>query len=739
MNNKILPILIVFLLGLTAAVFAQTPTVVVEYYENSSGEMYVRTPDGAEYEVDQFGFGEELPVGATIITLDGDYAELRMDPNGTIIRVGENTNFRVDGLQGRGDAQQNTFSVAVGKFKAVVAKQDGARYTFRSSTAVMGVRGTTLIGSSIPGVEEIAYVIDGVVDYTNAAGQTLVLGTGQAANALAANFVAFQPSADLLQNLQRGMDFVRLRIDEVPGYIEEVIEEAVEEEAVPEEEEAVVEEEEGEPVAEVTEAPGKEPEAKPEPETPEWLVKAMNFLGLELGTATMYDYETGEPATWAKAIIQPKFALGKLKVALYLPIIYQEDMFNPKDWYRPEENNEWSFGVDKLDDGWDEVALDALNDLFLKIRYIEWGDNRDPFFFKLGNIANFSPGHGSIMRNYANDSNFPTERKIGLNLGVNKEKGGLELMVNDAADPEIFGFRIHARPFAPGAKLGFGFTALADINPERLEFGEAAMLGNPIFLNAGLDLDQPIIERDALSLILFADVTSMIPYFREDVGSISSGFGWDAVWPDGNPLDWKNWGLDAGIFGKLLILDYRLEFLYSDGIAQTPFYGPQYDLQSPTKVVELVNYLQNPTNPLYDVQRMGVYGELGYTLDKVFYITGGYNWNWPIDKAGEDWPADRLKLEFGLFKDLLPVYGSIGLIREGLATVFINDSSMTLRTFFSKETGPAEHRFFDENLILSGELVYPISPILELAVEVKSNVIGGEWYPSWSILTRLNG
>ena len=171
MKNKILPILIVLLIASTVGAFAQTPTVIVEYYENISGEMYVRTPDGAEYGVDQFGFGEELPVGATVFTLDGDYAELRMDPAGTIIRVSENTNFRVDGLQGRDGAQKNTFSVAVGKFKAVVAKRDGGLYSFRGSTAVCGVRGTRFIYSVLPGVEEIAYVLDGVVDYTNAAGQ----------------------------------------------------------------------------------------------------------------------------------------------------------------------------------------------------------------------------------------------------------------------------------------------------------------------------------------------------------------------------------------------------------------------------------------------------------------------------------------------------------------------------------------------------------------------------------------
>ena len=459
----------------------------------------------------------------------------------------------------------------------------------------------------------------------------------------------------------------------------------------------------------------KQPEEEPKAETPEWVEKMMKFLGIELGTTTI------ENDTWAKAIIQPRFAFGKLKVALYLPIIYQDDILDPASWYKPEGNNEWSFGTDQ--DGWDEIALDALNDLFLKICYVEWGGNRDPFFFKFGNLQDFTVGHGSIMRNYANDSNFPTERKIGLNLGVNREKGGLELMVNNAADPEVFGFRAHTRPFAPNVRLGLGLTALADINPERLEPGDSATLGNPMFFNAGLDLDQPIVEKDALSMILFADATSMIPYYREDAlapYTVGSGFQMDAVWYDGKP---KNWGLDAGIFGKLLILDYRLEFLYSDGIARTPFYGPQYDLQSVDKAEDLAAYLTDPSAAATDLQRMGVYGELGYTLDKVFYIAGGYNWNWPINPASGEYVDDNFWIEFGLFEDLLPVYGSVALNRTGLAAPLVNGETIT---------------FFDENLVLSGELVYPISPIMELALIFQSNVFGGDWYPSVSILTRLN-
>src|SRR5208337_1615572 len=100
--------------------------------------------------------------------------------------------------------------------------------------------------------------------------------------------------------------------------------------------------------------------------------------------------------------------------SLYLPIIYNGDMFNPSDWYHPMGNDEWNFGgllTGQLisTNPW-VVAQDVLNDLLLKIRYLEWGQQRDPFFFKVGNLDDITIGHGLIMRDFANDADFPSIR-----------------------------------------------------------------------------------------------------------------------------------------------------------------------------------------------------------------------------------------------------------------------------------------------------------------------------------------
>ena len=97
-----------------------------------------------------------------------------------------------------------------------------------------------------------------------------------------------------------------------------------------------------------------------------------NILGMEIGSIMI----NGQ--TYALVAFEPTFNIGQLKTALYLPIIYQGDMFNSADYYRPLGNNEWSFGTDQGSNV-GNILSDLGRDLLLKIKYIEWGRPRDPF------------------------------------------------------------------------------------------------------------------------------------------------------------------------------------------------------------------------------------------------------------------------------------------------------------------------------------------------------------------------
>ncbi len=696
---------LVLLLGFTTFLFAQAQTAVLEYFEDNSGEFKVVTADGVEHYGADLAPGWKVPVGSTLVTDVGDYAELSLKPNGTVIRLSQSTNFKVEALQGSGQPK-NVFAVATGKFRAVATKSGGGQgYTFKGVSAVCGVRGTDLGMEVIPGQKELVFVFDGVVDYTNGAGQTVALGAGQMADALSDTFAAMQIPAELMKELLQGMEFQRV----------------------------------APPKAEAPAATEPEPGAgaPAEPAAPKdggVVGKLLQVLGVEIGAVTLDD--NGTPRTYAKAIVQPRFTLGRLKVALYLPVIYQDDLFNPDTWYHPQGNDEWSFGTDQT--GWDRIALDAMHDLFLKIRYIEYGEQRDPFFFKIGNIQGVDLGHGLIMRDYRNDTEFPSVRRIGLNLGVDGEKGGFELLANDLTDPQVLAVRMYTRPAGKVFPLALGLSAVADLCPGET-FGKYPDLtygdyGQPIFLNAGLDLDLPIIDKDPLSIVLFSDVAAMMPYFREPVAgpgpAIEAGPALAAVW-DSSAGGLRNWGVSAGVLGNILFLDYRLEYRYSTGTFRTAFYNAFYERLRGDMVKDVVQYLKDPSDPRYDLPRMGVYGEAGFTLGKLLAFSAGYEWPWYVNATGSiDRPDDYFKARLALLTGLpvLRVKGSFSYEKVGLVTTLLERGSVKL---------------FDKKTVFTGEVEYPISPIMNLAMLIATTAVddgAGNLVPftSVSVVTRVN-
>src|SRR6056297_322756 len=455
------------------------PSAILAYYED---DTQIEVLDTAREPVEVY-YGMALQPGDTVRT-NATIAELQLDPNGSIIKLSPNTVFTVDELQ-RDENTSNKFSMAAGKLRAIAASAGfGNRYQVSTPSAVCGVRGTDFGIITIPGQEESAFVNQGVVEFMQKASQSAVtLTQGMTANALADTFEAVRLSQERLRELLQDMQFERLDPNEVPGHEPVAEQESDEESEEPEE----PEEGEDEPEAEETEEPTEEEEPEVTEDTAipggavttaggedatstdaeatqgddgeqSALARAIGeIFGFEVGTVTM------QGRTYSKAVVKPQFEIGKLKLGLYLPIVYNDDLFDYSQWYRPGGNNEWSFGSDY---DWSsepaEAAQDALIDLALKIHYLEWGEQRDPFFLKLGNLHNMTIGHGTIMKNFANDLEFPSVRRVGLNLGVDREKSGFEAVVNDIAQPEIFGGRIYFRPIG---RFAIGASSIIDIDP----------------------------------------------------------------------------------------------------------------------------------------------------------------------------------------------------------------------------------------------------------------------------------
>ncbi|MEM5947996.1 FecR family protein [Spirochaetia bacterium 38H-sp] len=737
--RKLFILLIVF--AVLFPVFSQEVTAVLEYFDDPA-ELEITDADG--FTVEGIYFGMPISEGETIKTYNSS-AELSLDPNGTIIKLAPNTTFSVTTLQ-KEDGQENSFNIAQGKMRAVAAKVKKGGYRISTPTAVCGVRGTDFGINVVPGQEESLFVREGLVAFSKG-GEEIEVGAGQIANALAETFSAVQMSAEQLSQLYSDLDFNVLNPDDVPQA------EPAKDEAENNKTEDTSAADTGDMGQQTTankeETGGAEPqEAAQENPFMEWL---RNAVGLEVGSVTI------DGQTYSKAILQPVIALGKFKASLYLPIIYTRDMFDLNDWYRPKGNNEWSFGSDY---DWGKEPVNGLADFFadlaLKIRYIEYGKQRDPFFFKVGNIEGVTTGHGILMNNYTNNTEFPAVRRVGLNLGIDSGKVGTELILNDLAEPEIFGGRLYVRPAAPTFKAAIGLTAIADIDPAgdissdtTDPVSKAALETDPIFLNLALDLDIPAFETELASLIFFSDVGGMLPFIRNSYGGIQAGFSTSSLvyQKSSTEAELRNYGFTAGLFGNIAIMTYRLEYRYFTGTFKNGFYGPDYERKRAEYAKELVSYLMDSSNPDFHNTTMGIYGNAGFNIADKVTFNAGYFWPWALDSNGNVLTSDEDELNMGLIleKGLVPVPRL-----EDISAAFYYTRTHFIPTILQKGDFKGTG-LFDANTVFRGEIIWAAAPTLDIVTIVTTNIIRNsdgsiayddngapKWAPSISIESRVH-
>ena len=682
------------------------PTAILIYADNESAVKIV--------DADGFGreafIGDEILAGETLKTALST-AEIKLNPNGTIVKVARNTGFKVEALAGAPGKDTNEFALLGGKIRTVAARTSTTNaYRIRTPSAVCGVRGTDFSMMVQEGARDAVYVKRGMVEFSrvlaDGALESVMVGAGQFADAFASSFAAAPFDPAQLASEAEELEFTNAdpaSVDQGPEPVAEAAE-AVEEKAVASEPALIPE------ARPATEGEKKEVKKQAESKLLTWLGSVMGF---EIGSIVIND------TTYSKAIIQPTFYVGKAHVGIYLPIIYTSDLFNPSDWYHPAGNDEWSFGFGQWSTSPLEAAGDAIADLALKIRFVEYGNRySDPVYFNIGNLNSMTIGHGIIMRNFANDADFPAVRRIGLNTGLDMGFWGAEAVVNDLASPEIYGGRI---------KLLWllGFSLIGDIAPAGdLEIADREKVGDPIFLGTGLDLDIPILKLPLFSLRAFADVAAMIPYTRNDIKDefgatlVESGLQLDALYDDSGTqsgLDaFRNYGFVSGFLGKALFIDWRLEYRMYRGAYRPTFFDSSYERNRATYAFDYAELLKKGMTS-EDITINGIYGEAGFSLFRnKLALTAGYMMPWsPNAPADLDWVDiarnDSVIAKVEIKKGLIPVVAVSGFLsyeRTGFMYTLLSDTEgVTL---------------FDERTVFKGEVVYPISQGVDFAVVVST-------------------
>jgi len=667
----------------------QTVYATLEFYDNPA-ELTITDPKGFVEQTLYFGY--ILEPGDTIKTKKSS-AELRLMPNKSIIKLAANTTFTITSLQGLNNAASNDFMVAQGKLRVVAAKIGSPSYNFKTPSAVAGVRGTDFGLEVETGVTDRLVVRDGVVEFIKNDGTgNASLKAGQTIDALSPSFAASSFGTEALSAFFSNLNFEVLSPLDVPGEVPDQL------------------------GTDVTGNPDNKPtgddpnkaaangeKKKDDPATPDWQKALADAIGLEIGSITL------DNQTWGKAILQPKIGVGTFKAAFYLPVVYKDNIFDPWNWHRPDGNNEWSFGTDQGADAW-LITSDIARDLFLKIKYIQIGEQRDPFYLKIGNVSGMTMGHGILINQYANDADFPSVRRIGINLGIDAVATYIEAMVNDLSNPEIFGVRFLLRPLAPSYKGGLGISLAADIAPASLipsNTTDPSMMvlrqANPIVGLLGLDLDLPIFESELASLIVYGDIGGLIPYVRNEIaGSVSARLYGDAFLEPKNFI-LRNYGWMTGIGGNLAFIKYKVEYQFTRGSFQIGLIDNAYDRTRVEKAYEVLKSLVNiEKNPLYDVYKMGIYGELSADILGVVQLTAGYKWPWEYGNNGINLDnPDSFKLKIGFTKKILP-YG---------IDVWFGYDRTHFRELFDENT---QFSFLDSYSVLNAGVSVPVGEFFKI-------------------------
>ncbi len=111
----------------------------IVYFENPDGDLIITDSKG---EAIDGNFGVILPVGAKIET-GGGVLELKLVPNGSILKISSGSSFELRALQSEGGSKANIFALLRGKLRTLAARGGrGEQYTVQTPSAVAAVRGT---------------------------------------------------------------------------------------------------------------------------------------------------------------------------------------------------------------------------------------------------------------------------------------------------------------------------------------------------------------------------------------------------------------------------------------------------------------------------------------------------------------------------------------------------------------------------------------------------------------------
>ncbi|MGQ9617168.1 MAG: FecR family protein [Spirochaetota bacterium] len=657
--KKHIIITIAFIIMLSAGMICaqETPAGKLSYISFLVGSVDVdTTPDNQKEDFRLAELDMELPQGTIVRTGKNALCEITLY-DGSTIKISSGSVFQIESVTYEAETGKKTgkFKLVFGKVRAKVEKltTTDSKFEISSGTSLAGIRGTSF-GVFFDGLKSQVLVFSDSVYLESLIGafEPLVINAGQ--------FTTVQPDGLAEPVADIPAEMLEEWEQELEKFTKEVAEEI---KKVPEKEEVAV-----------------KPEKKPEKEG--WLEKFLK-LNAYVGTITIGNN------VYARWIFTPEITIGKLGLGLYLPAIFSPDVgiFGFKDW---ENHDEWDF----------TSFTDGLHDFIIKFYYISWGQLGDPLYFKIGSIDNFFLGHGFIVDNYSNMLYFPEVLTIGMQLNIDAERGGIETMVADFSNFQLFGARAYLRPMGRSVPLAFGVTGVHDRPKPDSEAWPSSTEKEeqlPRIIILGADTELPIIKLEQFSIKLYADAAKLGYIYPELEPSLYT----EEV-KEGLIQFVKGLGTGVGVMGNITkMFTYRLEYRFIMNYYEPGLINPLWANRRLIYPQELLELIKAQKDPNYEnTTSAGWLLKGGMTLFKKLEFGLGYENYTTTTGTGEE-KVNKGSAYVNLDKGLVPkVYGDFSYNRNA-----------NLENVLSAP--------FDENTLLQTNIFYELAPGIAMAVNYK--------------------
>ncbi|TMA41386.1 MAG: hypothetical protein E6J82_12690 [Deltaproteobacteria bacterium] len=213
--------------------------------------------------------------------------------------------------------------------------------------------------------------------------------------------------------------------------------------------------------------------------------------------------------SYASTVINTEFSLGPVGVGLSLPLnllLWNNDQCCTGAYTRDSK----TYGGILRRRDWDEAQ-----DYTKLVRFVRYGNKRDPLYVLAGQLWGASIGHGTLVNRYSNSLSLD-HPKAGLAMDVNTEWAGVETLTDWVGNPTLMAGRAYVRPFGGTPVLRGWAIGVSGAVDRSAPIGVAGPLqsdgeGNPIIPNhqaiyaGGIDTEYEVLRNSLISLIPYAD------------------------------------------------------------------------------------------------------------------------------------------------------------------------------------------------------------------------------------------